>query len=68
MAPSTPAPPGTARVAANPPARPRAAVATDTVKRTIPGSARAFTVPEIRDAYGPADWFPDDHPAMLAAA
>ena len=25
---------------------------------------RPFTVPQIRDAFGPADWYPNDHPPM----
>ena len=33
-------------------------------KRTLPGSTLSFTLPEIRDGFGPADWFPGDHPAM----
>ena len=36
----------------------------DTVKRTLAGSTLSFTVTQIRDANGPADWFPGDHPAM----
>ncbi|HUI81493.1 MAG TPA: c-type cytochrome [Bryobacteraceae bacterium] len=30
----------------------------------LPGSSLAFTIPQIRDAFGPADWFPGDHPTM----
>jgi cytochrome c553 len=30
----------------------------------LPGSTGAFTVPQIRDAFGPADWYPNDHPSM----
>ena len=30
----------------------------------LPGSSLAFTVTQIRDGFGPADWFPGDHPAM----
>ena len=30
----------------------------------LPGSSGAFTVPQIRDAFGPADWYPNDHPPM----
>lgn len=36
----------------------------DTTKRTIPGSTASFTLAQIRDQYGPADWFPGDHPEM----
>jgi cytochrome c553 len=31
---------------------------------TIPGAERSFTLVEIRNIYGPADWFPDSHPTM----
>ncbi len=34
-----------------------------TVKR-VPGSDKAFTVPEINDPFAPPDWYPDDHPVM----
>tara|TARA_B100000029_G_scaffold516625_1_gene631921 strand:+ start:2493 stop:3548 length:1056 start_codon:yes stop_codon:yes gene_type:complete len=30
----------------------------------IPGSAGPFTYGQIRDAFAPADWYPDDHPIM----
>ncbi|HLJ18260.1 MAG TPA: c-type cytochrome [Bryobacteraceae bacterium] len=33
-------------------------------KRHLSGSTSSFTVTQIRDAYGPADWYPGDHPAM----
>ena len=36
----------------------------DTTRRTMAGSTAAFTSAQIRDQYGPADWFPGDHPAM----
>src|ERR1700730_13196927 len=32
--------------------------------RHLPGSTLSFTVTQIRDAYGPADWYPSDHPQM----
>ena len=38
--------------------------APDTARRTLQGSASAFTLAQIRDGFGPADWFPGDHPAM----
>jgi cytochrome c553 len=47
-----------------PPATPAAAPAPDTTPRTVPGSAGSFTLAQIRDGFGPADWFPGDHPAM----
>ena len=30
----------------------------------LPGSSATFTLAEIRNGFGPADWFPGDHPAM----
>ena len=30
----------------------------------VPGSSLSFTVTQIRDSYGPADWYPTDHPQM----
>ena len=32
--------------------------------RRLPGSDGAFTIAQINYRYGPADWFPGDHPAM----
>jgi len=40
-----------------------AAPADESVKR-LPGSTGAFTLAQIRDAFGPADWYPGDHPPM----
>lgn len=37
---------------------------TSGTRLTIPGSGRSFTIAEITSPYNPADWFPDDHPAM----
>jgi cytochrome c553 len=36
----------------------------DPTPKHVPGSDRAFTAAQIRDGFGPADWFPGDHPAM----
>jgi cytochrome c553 len=36
----------------------------DQTPRTLPGSSGSFTLAQIRDAFGPADWFPGDHPPM----
>ena len=36
----------------------------DTTLRTQPGSTASFTLAQIRDGFGPADWFPGDHPPM----
>src|SRR3954463_7244803 len=56
---ATPAPPGT------PPAEPTPQQVLDNVTlHTIPGSKFSFTRAQIADRYGPADWFPEDHPAM----
>ena len=41
----------------------------DTTKRTVAGSGLSFTLTQVRDTYGPADWFPGDHgemPALVA--
>ena len=51
-----PAPPAGAPAAA--PAAP------DPAPRSLPGSTLTFPLANIRDAFGPADWFPADHPAM----
>jgi cytochrome c553 len=48
-----------------PPAAPAAAAAApDSTPKQVPGSAGSFTLAQIRDGFGPADWFPGDHPAM----
>jgi cytochrome c553 len=56
-------PPGTSGTPAAAPA-PAPAAAPDTSVKHLPGSSGAFTVPQIRDAFGPADWYPNDHPPM----
>ena len=56
-------PPGTSGTPAAAPA-PAPAAAPDTSMKHLPGSSGAFTVPQIRDAFGPADWYPNDHPPM----
>jgi cytochrome c553 len=38
--------------------------ADDGTPRHLPGSSGAFTLTQIRDAFGPADWYPGDHPVM----
>ena len=56
---TTPVPPGT------PPAEPTPQQVLDNVTlHTLPGSKFSFTRAQIADRYGPADWFPEDHPAM----
>lgn len=51
---------------AAPPAAPAAApaAAPDTSMKSLPGSKGQFALPQIRDGFGPADWYPEDHPAM----
>jgi len=51
-----PAPPAGAPAAA--PAAP------DPAPRSLPGSTLTFPLANVRDAFGPADWFPGDHPTM----
>jgi len=36
----------------------------DTSPKHIPDSTQAFTLPELRDFFHVADWFPGDHPPM----
>jgi cytochrome c553 len=50
-----PPPPGAPR----PPAPPE-----DKEVKHIPGATQGFTIAQIADLRGPADWFPEDHPAM----
>ena len=53
-----PAPPAGAAAPAAAPAQP------DPTPRTLPGSTLSFPLATIRDQFGPADWFPGDHPTM----
>src|SRR5215510_8177046 len=56
---TTPVPPGT------PPAEPNPQqVLDDVTLHTLPGSKFSFTRAQIANRYGPADWFPEGHPAM----
>jgi cytochrome c553 len=41
-----------------------AAAPPDTSIKQLPGSTLTFTRQQIADAFGPADWFPADHPPM----
>src|SRR5438094_622544 len=59
---ATPLTPGAAAPA--PPAAPAAPPAPDTTMHKLPGSQFSFMLNQIRDQYGPADWFPGDHPQM----
>jgi len=36
----------------------------DTSMKQLPGSTLSFTRQQISDGFGPADWFPEDHPPM----
>jgi len=36
----------------------------DTSPKTLPGSPLTFTRQQIANGFGPADWFPGDHPTM----
>src|SRR4030095_15518430 len=36
--------------------------ADDGILRRVPGSSASFTLRQIGFGYGPADWFPEDHP------
>ena len=51
-----PAPPAGAPAAA--------AAPVDNSVKQLPGSTQSFTLTQIRDRFGPADWFPSDHPVM----
>jgi cytochrome c553 len=41
-----------------------AQAAPDTSPKRLTGSNLEFTLAQIRDGFGPADWFPGDHPPM----
>src|SRR5215472_15855983 len=41
-----------------------APAAADTSVKHLPGSTGEFTRAQISDGFGPADWYPGDHPAM----
>lgn len=47
-------------------ARPAAPVADDGILRKLPGTDRTFTRNQSYFDYGPADWYPGDHPSMPA--
>jgi len=44
-----------------PPAQP---APDDGSMKSLPGSTLHFTLTQIRDPFGPADWYPGDHPQM----
>ena len=43
---------------------PSAPVPDDGIKRTLPDTTASFTRNEANFGYGPADWYPGDHPPM----
>lgn len=45
------------------PRNPAPGQADDGSPKTLPGSAKSFTLAQLRDGFNVADWFPDDHPA-----
>ncbi|HEY6343511.1 MAG TPA: c-type cytochrome [Bryobacteraceae bacterium] len=45
-------------------AAPAGKAAPDTSQKQLPGSTLSFTRAQISNAFGPADWFPGDHPSM----
>ena len=61
-APGAPAPAVAAPAPAAAPAAP--AAAPDERPRQIADSTASFTLAQVRDPFGPADWFPGDHPVM----
>lgn len=60
-----PAPAPVSAPAAIPAPAPNAApAAPDPTLHSLPGTDRKFTRAEIANRFGPADWYPGDHPAM----
>jgi cytochrome c553 len=57
-------PPAWAYAIPLPPPAGAPAPAPDTSSKQIPGSTLSFTRQQISDGFGPADWFPGDHPTM----
>ena len=43
---------------------PAAQAAPDTSAKHLPGNSLEFTRAQISDRFGPADWYPSDHPSM----
>jgi len=56
---TSPPPPGMAPVAPNPPQ-----VLDQVALYSLPESKFSFSRAQIANRYGPADWYPEDHPAM----
>jgi cytochrome c553 len=42
----------------------RGSAASGDVPRNLPGTDKTFTVTQVQNDYGPADWYPGDHPPM----
>lgn len=57
-------PPEAPTPGAGAPAAPAAAATPDPSMKQIPGSTLSFTRAQIANGFGPADWFPGDHPTM----
>lgn len=71
QAPTPPGPPAAALVEAQktlpwafPLAAPGLQREDDGQVKKLQGSSKAFTVPQINDAFAPPDWYPDEHPPM----
>jgi cytochrome c553 len=47
-----------------PPPTPAAPAAPDTSMKHLPGNSLEFTRAQISNPFGPADWYPGDHPTM----
>jgi cytochrome c553 len=60
----TSAPPPQPPAPAGAPAAQGAQNRDDGTLHKLPGSTLSFTRTQIRNAFGPADWFPNDHPTM----
>jgi cytochrome c553 len=56
--------PAWAYAIAPPPTPGAPAVPPDTSLKTLPGTGKQFTRQQIADGFGPADWYPEDHPVM----
>ena len=56
------APPPPPPVPGAPPVVPAAQA--DTSLKSLPGTTKQFTRADIGNRFGPADWFPEDHPVM----
>jgi cytochrome c553 len=48
----------------SPPVPGAPAAAPDTSLKSLPGVTKQFTRQQIADGFGPADWYPEDHPVM----